>query len=138
MGTKDDDKKAQRRAWGNATDLMLLALKELGKATRSQMQEIAGIDKYSAGQAVSRMTRVTKRGENVGSRRAHVCGWVSEHDGQRDYLRPVYAIGDGKDAPRPPPKCMKQVKREYWQRRKMRLEMMAPGSDLQKAWNSKG
>jgi hypothetical protein len=125
-------------AWGNATDRILAALREHGPLTRVQAQQLAGIDKHTAGQVFTRLLRVTKRstqaGLEVGKRRAHISGWTSEHEGARDYLRAIYKLGDGKDAPRPKPKCMLKVKREYWKRRKQRLERFAPGAELQAAW----
>lgn len=124
-------------AWGNATDRILAALREHGPLTRAQAQELAGVDKHTAGQVFTRLMRVTLRGENVGQRRVHICDWVRTQDGARDYLRPVYELGDGPDKPRPKPKSMKQVKREYWARRKARLARFAPGADLQVLWAAK-
>lgn len=122
-------------AWGNSTDRMLAALAELGRATRAQLQSHAGIDKNTAGQVVARITQVAKRGPMTGQRRAYVCDWTREHDGARDYLRPVYALGNKPDKPRPPPKCMKQVKREYRARRRQRIERFSPGAALSAAWH---
>jgi hypothetical protein len=37
-------------------------------------------------------------------RRVHISGWVRDGEGERDYPRPVYALGDLPDKPKPRPK----------------------------------
>ena len=125
-------------AWGSVIDLATLSLRDDGPQTRLQLQTRLGINKQCAGQMVTRMTRPMTRGPFAGTRRAHIARWEYQSDGEgRDYLRAVYAYGDGKDAKRPPPRCSKQVKREYWARRKQRLEQFGPGADLQAVWNAR-
>lgn len=123
-------------AWGNVTDRMLLQLRDHGPATRSQLQDALGISGYQASRVITRLMRVVKRGEHIGQRRIHIAGWTRDQEGARNYLRAIYAYGDGKDARCPGPKCRLLAKREYWARRKMRVERFGPGQELQQAWQS--
>lgn len=59
-------------------------------------------------------------------RQVRIHAWVREADGQRSYLRPVYAIGTGRDAPKPEPITNAERVRRY--KAKMALGRGAPTS----------
>lgn len=120
--------KANVAAWGNVIDRILLSLRDDGPATRAQLERRLGLDQKSAGQCMTRLVQIMARPVAVkGRRRAHICGWSrGEHEGCRDYPRPIYAFGHGANAPKPARQTSKAVKARYWQRRKERLAGVAP------------
>ena len=66
--------------------------------------------------ALTRMAQPSKRGPNKGLRRAHVSNWVWDAEGARDYPRPVYKLGHGRNVPKPPPRQRKDVVRQWAQK----------------------
>lgn len=127
-----------KAAWGATADLMLLELERLGRATRAELQEYAGVDRNIAGSIISRMMKVSLRGPYAGERRIHICGWTRECGEHRSYLRAVYAPGDKRDAPKPPAKKRGDIVRDMAKRSAERRERTKPGRDLHNAWASGG
>lgn len=111
------------RAWGNLMDQVIAVLREHGPMTRAEIERELGIEnaKEHLGQIMSRLLKVVKRGECVGQKRAHICRWTRDDDVGRRYLRPVYKLGNRPNAPKPEPLTSKQIKQEYWARRRDRL-----------------
>ena len=111
------------RAWGNLTDQALAALREHGPMTRVEIERELGIVDGSQhlAQIMCRLLKPVQRGPEPGKKRVHICRWTREDDVGRRYLRPVYKIGHRPDAPKPAPLTSKQIKAEYWARRRDRL-----------------
>jgi len=108
-------------AWGNTTDRILLLLRDEGPMTRLEIEECLGVDKHTSSSIVSRLCRIVKRGECVGQRRIHIARWVRTLEGEKDYIRAVYAFGHGEHARKPKADPL-AVKRRYWARRSTRLK----------------
>jgi hypothetical protein len=73
------------------------ALQEFGRMTAQEFADWADISRYDAHAVLIRMNKRTKAGE----KRIHIAAWIYEHDGARRYPRPVFAVGDRRDKPRP-------------------------------------
>jgi hypothetical protein len=87
-----------RQAWGQAADLVLLSLQELGQATHWTLADDTELDPDTVRKALRRMVSVPRA-----DRRAHIKEWTLDAEGRRRYWRPVYAYGAGPNARRPPP-----------------------------------
>lgn len=75
------------------------AISSAGPMTSPELAQYTGIDQRAVAVAVGRMRRPDeKRG---GAIRLHVCGWAFDCEGRRRYPRAIYALGPGRDAPRP-------------------------------------
>ena len=75
----------------------LEALQEFGRMTAQEFADYADIGRYDAHAVLGRMNKRTKAGD----KRIHVIDWSHGHDGARRYPRPVYALGDKPDKPKP-------------------------------------
>lgn len=73
------------------------ALEEFGRMTAQELADWADMGRYDAHAVLVRMNKRTKAGE----KRIHIADWVHGHDGARRYPRPVYALGDKLDRPKP-------------------------------------
>lgn len=105
-----------REQWGALSTEILRLLTDYGPMTRSEICMHIGRDKEEIASCVSRLARDTPRA----GKRIYVTDYVFDMEGERRYPRAVYAIGSGKDKPRPKPDPL-EVKRRYWARRKGRL-----------------
>lgn len=87
-----------KRAWGNNTDRVLLALQERGPLAEVQLCWL--FNEISQAQ----MSVILKRLRESTPKRAHIQRWVNGIAGptRQSYLRAVHAIGDWPDAPKPP------------------------------------
>lgn len=91
-----------------ATDAILRLLAEYGPMTRAEIdRELPGYRNLSS--LVSLLT--SERPANP--RRAHICGWVWDTEGMREYPRAVYALGDKPNAKRPKPKTRAEIVARY-------------------------
>lgn len=75
----------------------LEAFQEFGRMTAQEFADWADIGRYDAHAVLGRMNKRTKAGD----KRIHVIDWSHGHDGARRYPRPVYALGDKPDKPKP-------------------------------------
>jgi len=75
----------------------LEAFQEFGRMTAQEFADIADISRYDAHAVLGRMNKRTKAGD----KRIHVADWTYGHDDARRYPRPVYALGDKPDKPKP-------------------------------------
>ena len=75
----------------------LEALHEFGRMTAQEFADMVDISRYDAHAVLIRMHKRTKAGD----KRIHITDWVYGHDGARRYPRPVYALGDQRDKPKP-------------------------------------
>lgn len=96
------------------TNEILAALKK-GPKTRSELAEEFGISRERLSAPLLRLRAKSK----MCPRRIHIKDYVFEGlDGERQYPRARFALGDKPDAEKPAPKPMAQVKREYRLRQK--------------------
>lgn len=75
----------------------LEAFQEFGRMTAQEFADWADISRYDAHAVLNRMNKRTKAGD----KRIHVIDWTYGHDDARRYPRPVYALGDRIDKPKP-------------------------------------
>lgn len=75
----------------------LEAFQEFGRMTAQEFADMADISRYDAHAVLRRMNKRTKAGD----KRLHVADWAYGHDGARRYPRPMYALGDKPDKPKP-------------------------------------
>lgn len=95
-------------AWGQATGLILIALKALGSATARTVADESDLPYDAVRKALQRMAR-----EPEGTRRVHILRWTYQGtDLEKPYLRAVYGIGPGRNASRPAPRPYNDVRRE--------------------------
>lgn len=111
-----------RTLWGFLLLRILDALEQHGPMTSSEMCQHLGVPRTSAARVLTRLLRPSPRIP----RRVHISAWRREVDGQRNYLRAVYAAGDGADARRPAVKSHRDSHREYAQRCAAKVAPIAP------------
>ena len=104
--------------WGSGTDAILRAFIERGPMTKLEVMAAIGADRDRLGATLSRLSRASKKQP----KRVYIVQWVSDVDvSARCYLRPVYAIGDAPDAPKPKPEKAKAVVARYRKNNRRRL-----------------
>lgn len=96
----------------------LEALKECGRMTAQEFADYADINRYDAHAVLRRMSKRMASGE----RRLHIAAWSYSHDDSRLYPRPVYALGDKPDKPKPKPDIAAN-RRRYEQRKNQMFRM---------------
>jgi hypothetical protein len=88
------------RFWGVTTLRILDALEHIGPMTRGEMCAHLRLTREKCAAIFTRLARPQLR--PLGPKRVHISAWVYDgDDGERRYPRAVYAIGDGKDKPKP-------------------------------------
>ena len=95
---------------------ILRMLEEEGPMTRSEICKRLGRPKDEVVSVVSRLNKRTP----VSGKRIYVKEYVYDMEGERTYPRALYAIGSGKDAPKPI-SDQKEIKRRYWARSQLKL-----------------
>jgi hypothetical protein len=93
--------------------LFLKHLRENGPATASEVADALGISRKHAAAAAHVLLQTSP----VHGQRAHVIGYVWDHEGARRYPRPVIAPGPGKSVKRPKVDLQARYKREYQARK---------------------
>jgi hypothetical protein len=76
---------------------VLASLQEFGRMSAQEFADWADITRYDAHAVLLRMNKRTKAGD----KRIYIIDWTYGHDGARRYPRPVYALGDQRDKPKP-------------------------------------
>jgi hypothetical protein len=71
----------------------------VGSASAAEVAESLGLDAKHAVADMGRLNRPSRGGKVP--RRVHISAWTWEHPGSRRYPRPVYSLGDRRDAPKP-------------------------------------
>lgn len=95
-------------------DLVFAAIKQCGPMTMAEVMDYTGLAKQSVSRAFCDLVRETPRRK----KRAYIKDWVYDHEGQRRYPRAVYAVGGGKDKPKPrEPK--EDIQRRHRQKKRM-------------------
>lgn len=103
---------------GELVTLVWEAFKEFPTITAQEFADFADISRYDAHAVLGRMAKRTK----AGVKRLHVAKWNDEFEGARRYPRPVYAVGDKPDKPKPKPNVAEN-KRRYEQSRNRKYRM---------------
>ena len=98
-------------AWGQVTDLVLLTLAEHGPGTAKAVAITAEADSEAVRKALNRLVN-----EPFAVRRVHIARWDRAQAGERNYPRPVYALGRRGNAKRPPAITHTEATRAYSQR----------------------
>lgn len=99
--------------------LIIRALDEIAPMTAREISEHLEISKD---QASALCGQLVKRLPTLG-RRAHIKRWDMEAIGERKFPRPVYALGDLPDAPRPRRKSG-AARTQAWRDKKRKLHKM--------------
>lgn len=80
-------------------EAITILLRAEGPMTTTELARATGLQRDWVSAAIGRM----KKPLVTLPRRIHIAAWRRDSEGLRDYLRPVYALGDLPDAPRPKP-----------------------------------
>ena len=84
--------------------------------TRAEICKRLSRTKDEVAAIVSRLNKRTP----VAGKRIYIKDYVHDMEGERTYPRAVYALGSGKDAPKPI-SDQKEIKRRYWARSQLKL-----------------
>lgn len=86
-----------KREWGATVAQIMDTLHEFGEASSAEVAKHLKLDRMNVATIMSRMR---KPGAKM-PKRIYVVRYVHDHEGDRRYPRPVYAIGDWGDAAKP-------------------------------------
>lgn len=100
------------------TEAILRVLADFGPMTRAEICRELGPRAINVSSLVSNLIRNLP----ATPRRAYICGWVYDMEGQRPYPRAVYALGDRPNAKRPSPKKRTEVVNAYRARLKAKYQ----------------
>ena len=110
-------------AWGQATDLVLAALREIGPCTARTAADWAEVPYDTARRTLQRMSR-----DVAARRRVRIYQWTYEGtELEKPYLRPLYTLGPGRHADRPAPREYNDVRRESAHRAHEMFRATHPG-----------
>lgn len=84
---------------GDVVRQILVGLANEGPMTMQDMIELTGKDKETLSPTLRKMLRPTIK--PAMPKRIYICQWVYDQEGQKRYPRPMYALGDLPDVPRP-------------------------------------
>lgn len=101
------------RAYGSTVNKVLELLTEVGPLTGADLCEMIGIKHDNLSGVLNRMNHPTK----TVPKRIYIKSYVFEYDNSRRYPRPVFAIGDKKNVPKPK-SDKKEIRRSYDNRKK--------------------
>lgn len=107
--------------WGDIPANIEKALRDYGPMTTAEMIPLVPGCPNDIRKACQRMMLPSKRSKPVGQQRIHISGWTRDAEGQRDYPRPIYALGHEENKPKPKAKKRRDVVREWDQTTKARL-----------------
>jgi hypothetical protein len=97
---------------------VIAVLEREGEATTAEIAKLLSCSRFGCSSVVLRMRKATK----MLPKRIYVVRWVYTDDsGGRHYPRAVLALGDKRDAPKPPPKTNAQKLVEYRARERHRV-----------------
>lgn len=82
----------------NGATARILHSLEFGNMTAAEIaEELGGYEKT----ALHALLRALINPTPTLPQRAHIVGWTDKYFGQRDYPRPIYALGEGENVPKP-------------------------------------
>lgn len=99
-----------------APEAIIVLLREYITLTKAELARLSGINEGAISNALSRMR---KRSSTL-PKRVYIKEWVREVSGKRDYLRPSYAVGNWKDAEKPPTLTNAERVKRYRDKRKVK------------------
>lgn len=103
---------------GLTVQAILKTLLHETEATLGELTSLTGISRFKLSSALTRMKKKTK----ILPQRVFIIRWTySDDSGGRNYLKPVYALGDSPNAKKPPPKTNAQCKATYNAKEKLRV-----------------
>lgn len=109
-----------RSEFGSVVEAVTQALTDEPRGlTTVQIAEHIGCHRDNIARVLSRMNDSTPRFR----RRVHIVRWDHLEIGQRSYPRPVWRLGDRKNAPKPPPKTRAAVVSAWYAKRANLLRM---------------
>ena len=79
--------------------------------TGRELAEFIPVDPETISKALRRMREPSRRLKPLGVRRVHISAWTPDVEGQRNYPRPIYSAGDGKNKARPRKKSRNEIAR---------------------------
>lgn len=94
---------------------VLEILKEVGPCTSREVAEQAGWSHSFARAAVSNCKKMR---DADGKKVIHICEWRRDEDGGRLYPRPVYALGDRKNAQKMAPLTETEYRKRHYDKKK--------------------
>lgn len=97
------------KPWSGTCPLVLETLRQHGPMLASDIAAETGLTKRSICNAMKILTRSATKTP----KRVYVQRWERRTEGEREYPRPVYAIGAKADAKRPDRKPMSEIRRDY-------------------------
>ena len=84
---------------GDTVRAIMRGLADEGPMTMQDMMRLTGKDKGCINPVLYKMLRPTIK--PAMPKRIYICQWVYDQEGQKRYPRPMYALGDLPDVPRP-------------------------------------
>lgn len=107
--------------WGDIPATIENVLRELGPMTVNEML-FSGVPgtPNDVRKAAVRMSQISKRRHPIGERRIHITAWTRDAEGQREYPRPIYALGHGENKPKPRRKHRNAVVSDWYKANQMR------------------
>jgi hypothetical protein len=97
------------------------ALEELGEASSIEIAKHIGCTLNNITRVISRMAHEQK----TIPKRIHICTWVYSVDGEIDYLRAVYALGDRRNSPKPLPRDPQEQKNAFYHRERKKRQSVS-------------
>lgn len=101
------------RPWCGNNQKILSTLAEHGPMMAADLAAEMGVDTAAIVNAMRHLTRASKRL----AKRVYILRWDRQVEGEREYPRAVYALGDRRNAPKPARKHVNEIRRDYMQRR---------------------
>lgn len=99
--------------WSGHLAATLACLEQHGPMLAADIAAETGL---TLNELTSVMRRATKRSTRL-AKRVYILRWEYKVEGQRDYPRPVYALGSNKNAPKPARKHVNDIRRDYMRKR---------------------
>lgn len=99
--------------WCGHNDQILAALAEHGPMLAADLAAELGVETAAVVNAMRHLRRASKRL----AKRVYILRWERLAEGEREYPRAVYALGNRPDARKPPRKHVNEIRRDYMQRR---------------------
>lgn len=113
--------KKKRNQPDSVRNKILESLEACGPMTRAEIERECGFPNRSTSSSIDKMLQPNLH-RSKRPKLLYVSSWVSvDATSGHKYLRPVYAIGNRPDQPKPDPKETKKERNaRYWQRRKIK------------------
>lgn len=107
------------RIYGSTVEKVVKVLQEEGPMTRIEICRRIGMDRMLVSAVLSRMSKPTK----TIPKRMYIAGWTNDSEGQRNYPRAIYALGDEEDVKYRPKETIKEKRRRWRSEERKRMTM---------------